>query len=160
MSVETRSAAPETRWVARAARVWAPLFCATVARAQSPAADSVVKLDSAWARSYAVHDTALAEALFATDLVVVGGNGSLKNRQGELRDIRPQPGLRMHYFRTQEPAVRCYVGACTVVGIAEWEFEFNGRVDATRRRYSATWIRGGPLGWQLVTLHISPALAP
>jgi len=135
------------------------LACATVAQAQSPAMDSVARLDSAWARSYAVHDTATAQALFASDLVVVGGTGSLKNREGELRDVRPQTGLRMHYFRTQQVTVRCYTGACAVVGVAEWEFEFNGRVDATRRRYSATWVRGGPLGWQMVTLHISPALA-
>ena len=136
------------------------LMCASVATAQSSAADSVARLDSAWARSYAVHDTAVAQALFASDLVVVGGNGSLKNRDAEMRDIRPQAGLRMHYFRTRDVDVRCYAGACAVVGIAEWEFEFNGRVDATRRRYSATWIRGGPLGWQMVTLHISQALAP
>ena len=124
------------------------------------AADSVARLDSAWARSYAVHDTATARDLFAADLVVVGGNGFLKNRDGELRDVRPQPGLRMHYFRTVEAATRCYTGVCSVVGIAEWEFEFNGSVSATRRRYSATWVRGGPLGWQMVTLHIGAAVAP
>ena len=135
------------------------LFSPSVARAQSAAADSVARLDSAWARSYAVHDTAKAQAIFAADLMVVGGNGSLKNREGEMRDIRPQPGLRMHYFRTSSVSVRCYPGACAVVGVAEWEFEFNGRVDATRRRYSATYVRGGPLGWQMVSLHISPALA-
>jgi hypothetical protein len=136
------------------------VFDATTVRAQSSAKDSVARLDSAWARSYAVHDTALAQALFANDLVVVGGNGALKNREGELRDIRPQAGLKMHYFRTQDVQIRCYTGACAVVGVAEWEFEFNGRVDATRRRYSATWIRGGPRGWQMVSLQISPALGP
>ena len=140
------------------AMLCAVLPCATAVQAQSAAADSVARLDSAWARSYAVHDTVRAQAIFASDLIVVGGNGSLKNRDGELRDVRPQPGLRMHYFRTTEVTVRCYTGACAVVGVAEWEFEFNGRVDATRRRYSATWVRGGPLGWQMVTLHISPAL--
>ena len=125
---------------------------------QSPAVDSIARLDSAWARSYAVHDTATALAIFASDLVVVGGNGALKNREGELRDIRPQAGLKMHYFRTSEVTIRCYASACAVVGVAEWEFEFNGRVDVTRRRYSATWVRGGPRGWQMVTLTISPAL--
>ena len=140
--------------------VFAAMAFATVAQAQSPAADSVARLDQAWARSYAVHDTATAQALFAADLVVVGGNGGLKNREGELRDIRPTPGLTMHYFRTTDVAIRCYSGACTVVGVAEWEFEFNGRVDATRRRYSALYVRGGPLGWQMVTLTISTALAP
>lgn len=147
-----------TRAMAQAAVMGIVLTCPTLARAQSPVADSVARLDSAWAHSYAVHDTATAQALFAPDLVVVGGNGSLKSREGELRDVRPQAGLTMHYFRTQEATVRCYPGTCTVVGVAEWEFEFNGRVDATRRRYSATWVRGGPLGWQMVTLHISPAL--
>ena len=131
---------------------------ATTALAQSPAADSVARLDQAWARSYAVHDTAAAQDLFAPDLVVVGGNGSLKDREGELRDVRPQAGLVMHYFRTGDVQVRCYAGSWVVVGVAEWEFEFNGRVDATRRRYTAVWIRGGPLGWQMVSLHISPAL--
>ena len=140
------------------AMVCVVLACPAVTRAQSPPADSVRRLDSAWARSYAVHDTAMAQALFAADLVVVGGNGSLKNRDGELRDVRPQAGLRMHYFRTRDVAVRCYPGVCAVVGVAEWEFEYNGPVDATRRRYSATWARGGALGWQMVTLHISPAL--
>ena len=47
--------------------------------AQSPI-DSVRRLDSAWARSYAIHDTALAHALFAPDLVVTGNNGTTKNR--------------------------------------------------------------------------------
>ena len=138
----------------------AVLWCAPGARAQSPVVDTIARLDSAWARSYAVHDTALAQALFAPDLVVVGGRGLLKNREGELRDVRPQAGLTMHYFRTHDVQVRCYPGACAVVGVAEWEFEFNGRVDTTRRRYSATWIPGGPLGWKMVTLHISPELPP
>lgn len=148
----------------KAAKVGSELFVllslslASALAAQSPAADSVARLDSAWARSYAVHDTATALAIFAPDLIVVGGNGNLKNREGELRDIRPQAGLTMHYFRTSEVSVRCYGAACAVVGVAEWEFEFNGRVDATRRRYSATWVRGGPRGWQMVTLTISPAL--
>ena len=151
-------ALPRRRVLSVVVTTIAAVFGTTAADAQSSAADSVARLDSAWARSYAVHDTALAQALFAPDLVVVGGNGSLKNREGELRDIRPSVGLRMHYFRTQDVQIRCYSGACTVIGVAEWEFEFNGRVDATRRRYSATWIRGGPIGWQMVSLHISPAL--
>ena len=61
-------------------------------------------------------------------------------------------------FRTSGVTVRCYTAACAVVGVAEWEFEFNERTNTTRRRYSATYVRGGPLGWQMVSLHISPAL--
>ena len=122
--------------------------------------DSIARLDSAWARSYAVHDTALAMAIFTPEVLIVGGNGSMKSRDREMQDIRQQEGLRMHFFRTSNVIIECYAAACAVVGVAEWEFEYNGRVDRTRRRYSATWVRGGSLGWQMVSLHISPALAP
>jgi len=147
----------------RAARVWA--FClmpmsTVIGQARSPVVDSVAHLDSAWARSYAVHDTALAMSILAKDILIVGGNGTMKSRERELADIRPQPGLTMHYFRTGNVVIECYVQACVVVGVASWEFEYNGRVDATRRRYSATWVRGGPLGWQMASLHISQALNP
>lgn len=134
------------------------LLSATTAHAQSSAVDSIIRLDSAWARSYAVHDTVMAQAIFEKDLLVVGGNGTMKSRDAELRDIRPAPGLTMHYFRTKGADVHCYAAACAVVGVAEWEFEMNGAVSATRRRYSATWVRGGPKGWQMVSLHISQAL--
>ena len=133
---------------------------AAFGQARSPLVDSIAHLDSAWARSYAVHDTALAMALFAPELLIVGGNGSMKSRDRELQDIRPQEGLHMHFFRTSHVIIECYAAACVVVGVAEWEFEYNGRVDRTRRRYSATWVRGGSLGWQMASLHISPALAP
>src|SRR5262245_9917617 len=73
------------------------------------------RLDSAWARSYAVHDTALAKGIFPVDCVNISDNGSLKNREGELRDIRPQVGLKMHCFRMQDVQIRCYTGACAVV---------------------------------------------
>jgi len=131
---------------------------AGLAQGRSPAVDSVARLDSAWARSYAVNDTVLALGLFAPDLVVVSPSGIVKNRDTEMRDIRPTVGLKMHYFRTKEAAIRCYDSSCAVVGVAEWEFEFNGTVSATRRRYSAMWVRGGPLGWQMVTLTISNEL--
>ena len=87
------------------------------AAAQS-AVDSVRALDSAWARAYAIHDTTLALALFAPDLLVTSANGSLKSRTDELGDIRPQHGLRMQYFRTSGVEVRVYGRSAVVTGLA------------------------------------------
>ena len=126
------------------------------AAAQAPVS-LVRSLDSAWARSYATHDTALAMQLFADDLVMTGGNGALKTKAQELGDIRPTQGLRMHFFRTGDVQVRCYTDSCVVTGLAEWEFTYNERVSSTRRRYTAVYVRGGPLGYQVVALHIGPA---
>jgi hypothetical protein len=86
-----------------------PLFAAVNGAAAQSAVDSVRVLDSAWARAYATHDTTLALALFAPDLVVASANGSLKSREDALGDVRSQPGLRMQYFRTSEVDLRVYV---------------------------------------------------
>lgn len=125
-----------------------------------PALDSLRTLDSAWARTYATHDTALAIALLAPDLVVTSASGALKDRAGELGDIRPFPGLVMRFFRTSDVRPRVHGETGVVTGLAEWEFTLNGRVNTMRRRYTAVYARGGPLGWRLVALHIGLAPAP
>ena len=121
------------------------------------ATDSIRTLDSAWARAYATHDTSMAQALFARDLVVTSASGALKDREGEMADIRPLPGLQMHFFRTRDVVVHLHPAAAVVTGLAEWEFSYNGRVSSLRRRYTAVYVRGGPLGWQLAALHLGPA---
>jgi hypothetical protein len=130
------------------------LFLAMLA--QSPT-DSLRQVDSAWARSYATNDTVLAGKLFDDSLVVTGGNGLLRNKQGELADVRPAPGLVMNYFRTSDVRASAYGTAGVVTGLAEWSFSMNGRASAARRRYTAVYARGGPLGWRMVALHIGPA---
>jgi len=127
-------------------------------RAQSPV-DTLRMLDSAWARAYATHDTALALALFADDLVMTSSNGARKTKPDELRDVRPYAGLRMHYFRTTGVDIKVHGDAAIVVGVAEWEFTMEGRVSAYRRSYTAVYVRGGPLHWRIVGLHMGNAPA-
>jgi ketosteroid isomerase-like protein len=125
---------------------------------QTPS-DTLRSLDSAWARSYATNDTVLAGKLFDDSLVVTGGNGRLKNKKGEMADVGPTPGGQIHYFRTRDVVVKAYGGAGFVIGLAEWRYTFNGQTSDYRRRYTAVYARGGPLGWRMVALHIGPAPA-
>jgi len=134
-----------------------PLLAASTGAAGQSAVDSVRALDSAWARAYATHDTTLALALFAPDLIVTSANGSLKTRDAELGDIRVQPGLRMQYFRTSEVNVRVYGRSAVVTGLASWRFTFNERDSEVSRRYTAVFVAGGPLGWRMVALHMGRA---
>ncbi|HSE51988.1 MAG TPA: nuclear transport factor 2 family protein [Gemmatimonadales bacterium] len=134
-----------------------PLMGAANGAAAQSAVDSVRALDSAWARAYATHDTTLALALFAPDFVVTSANGSLKSRADELGDIRPQPGLRMHFFRTSDVNVRVYGRSAVVTGLASWRFTFNERDSEVSRRYTAVFVAGGPLGWRMVALHMGRA---
>lgn len=131
------------------------MFSLLVALVQT-SADSLRQLDSAWARSYATYDTALANKLFDDSLFVTSGNGRIKDKKGEMADVGPaQPGFQIHYFRTSD--VRVQPRAGVVTGLAEWSWTFNGRTNVTRRRYTSVYARGGPLGWRMVALHIGPA---
>lgn len=120
--------------------------------------DTLRNLDSAWARSYATNDTVLAGKLFDDSLIVTGGNGRLKGKRGELADVGPSRGLTIHYFRTRDVIAREYGTAGVVIGLAEWSWTFNGVTNSTRRRYTAVYVRGGPLGWKMVSLHIGQGL--
>ena len=118
------------------------VFLAALAHsaAAQTAKDTLLKLDSAWARSYATSDTGLASKLFDDSLIVTSGNGRLKDKKGEMADVGPaQPGFQIHYFRTSDVRVRPVAGAVT--GLAAWSSTFNGRTAPTRRRYTAVGQR-------------------
>ena len=142
----------------RPALVAAVLVLATSSSAQSTEA-SVRRADSAWARSYAEHDTVTARALFDDRLIVTSGAGTIKTKDGELADVRPTAGLQMHFFRTSEQQVRMLGTSAVVAGLAEWSFAYNGRTSTVRRRYTAVYAQGGQLDWTMVALHIGPAPA-
>lgn len=120
------------------------------------AVDSVRALDSAWARSYATHDTALAAAVFSDRLFMTSSDGRVKDKAMEMGDVRPSADLKMEYFRTTDVRVETFAGAGVVMGVAEWAFTYRGQRSEWRRRYAAVYVRGGPLGWQMASLHMGP----
>lgn len=122
--------------------------------AVAQATDSVRALDARWAGAYASHDTALALAIMSPQFVMTSTNGSQKDRVAELNDVRASAGYTVQYFRSADVKVQAYENAAVVTGRLEWSTISNGRASETRRRYTATWVRGGPLGWQLVALHV------
>jgi ketosteroid isomerase-like protein len=124
---------------------------------QSVAVRELAHLDSVWARNYATNDTATALQLMHDNFYMTSTNAAIKNRDGELRDIRLDPRLRMKYFTTQQMQTRVYGSAAVVTGIAEWSFDMGGNTRTARRRYTAVYLKGGPLGWQLLSLHMALA---
>ena len=136
------------------------LVAATGVAAQSPSVDQIRALDSIWTRSYFTHDTVAAKSVLSPEIFITATNGSFKNRDAELNDVREYPGTTVNYFRSTDVTVRPYQGTAVVTGQLEWETAANGRASATRRRYTAVYAPGGPRGWQMVVLHIGAAAAP
>jgi ketosteroid isomerase-like protein len=132
---------------------------ANAVSAQSPAQSSsdiatIRRLDSLWAQMYARHDTVMARSLYAEDLVFTSANGNQKNREQELADVRPHPGLVMDYFRTTPTQIRVHDGAAVVTGTAEWRFTWNGQTREVKRAYSIMYSKGGPLRWRILAVHM------
>ncbi len=137
----------------------AALCLAASPLAAQTASDSVRALDRALAQAYAVHDTTTAQSLLTRDILITNSAGAVKTREQELNDIRPAAGLVMRYFRTQNVDVHVHGNSATVIGVAEWEFNQGAQTRSFTRRYTATYGRGGPLGWQITALHFFPAPA-
>jgi ketosteroid isomerase-like protein len=149
-----REIAPRAWWADEAPPAPAGLTGGT---RNSAAVDTARALDSAWARSYATHDTVLAATLFSDRLMVTSADGRMKDKAAELADIRPAAGLHMHHFPTSDVRTEPFPGTAVVTGVADWAFRYNGQENALRRRYTAVYVRGGVLGWQLVALHLGRA---
>lgn len=134
------------------------LSAASVVEAQSPV-DTIRRLDSLWARMYQTHDTTFARKLYADDLIWTMVNGNVKDKRAEMADVAPTAGLVMDYFRTSGVEIRELAGseAALVTGIAGWKFTMNGRSSEVARRYTHVYVRGGPLGWQIVAVHMGQA---
>jgi len=125
-----------------------------VTLAQQSPESQIRRLDSLWARMYAQHDTALALQLYAEDLEFTSSTGTRKNRSQELGDVRAQPGLVMHFFRTTPSDIIVRDSTATVTGSAEWRFAWGGSPRDIRRSYTMVYSRGGPLGWQIRTVRM------
>lgn len=134
------------------------LGASSVTEAQSPEA-TIRRLDSLWARMYQTHDTAFARKLYADDLVWTAVNGSIKDKRTEMTDVAAAEGLVMDYFRTSVVSVRTPAGsgAAVVTGLAEWKFTMNGQSSEVARRYTHVYVRGGPLGWQILAVQMGQA---
>lgn len=135
--------------------VFVALLCAPAALYSQ--ADSIRRLDSLWARMYQTHDTVTAAQLYADELVFTATQGNLKTKAQEMADVRPYPGMTVDYFRTSGADVRVYASAAVVTGQAEWKFTTNRNVSEVKRRYTMVYTRGGPLGWQIVAVHMGRA---
>ena len=118
---------------------------------------AVRALDARWANAYATHDTAFAQQLMSDDFVMTSTNGGLKDRATELRDVAGDASSTLHYFRSSDVDVRTHGAAAVVTGRLEWSFTHNGQTNDVARRYTASYVRGGPLGWRMVALHVGRA---
>lgn len=115
--------------------------------------------DAVWARANASGDIEAIQRLFHPALIVVSGAGAIRTRDQELDEIRPNPAMTTHFFRTDDVSVRMCGAAALVVGHARWRITYQGRDIDHSRRYTSIYSRRNGL-WQMMHLQVSGRMPP
>ena len=124
------------------------------ARRHGAAEQQILALNRAWADAMVRGDMATLESLFADDLIVTSGDGTLRDKAGELADVKPTPDLTTYFFNTEDVRVRVYKDAAVLTGRAKWRISFKGRDIDNERRYTSVYVKQQGR-WRMVALHIS-----
>lgn len=119
----------------------------------------ILKLNQLWADSIVRGDVAALDRLFADDMVITAGNGTVRDKAGEIDDLRPSTDIKTYFFNTDDVRVRVYKDAAVVTGRAKWRINLKGRDIDNERRYTHVYVRQRG-SWRIVAQHISRIAQP
>ena len=133
----------------------------TLAEAQDKKPDSankaeqeVAALNREWADAIAKGDMATLDRLFAEDMTVTSGSGTVRNKAQEMDDVRPSADIKTYYFNTDDVRVRVYGDSAVVTGRAWWKINFKGKDADNERRYTLVFVKQQGR-WQIVAQQLS-----
>lgn len=126
----------------------------------SKMAQQVMELNIAWAEAITKGDAATLDSLFADDMIVTAGNGTLRDKAGEIKDAAGAPDPEFQWtnpFTTTEVRVKVYGETAVVTGLAKWGFKYKGQQINNERRYTHTYVRQNGK-WRIVAQQTSSNL--
>ena len=135
---------------------------AASAAAQTPgktdrAAREILALDREWADAMVRGDRAALDRIFSDDLIVTSGDGTLRDKKGEMGDGGPD--VKTYFFNTEDLRVRVYGGAAVLTGRAKWRINIQGRDIDHERRYTCVYARERGR-WRMVAMQLTRIQPP
>lgn len=120
----------------------------------SNAEKEVFAANKAWADAQAKGDLDALDKIFHNDLIVTSGNGTLRDKKGELADQKPTPDFKVHFFNTEDVRVKVYDKTAIVTGHAKWRVNYQNRDLDHERRYTSVYVKEDGR-WQMVALQVT-----
>lgn len=114
----------------------------------------ILALNRAWAEAMVDGNMGALERIFADDLVVTTGNGTVRGKAEELKDVMPSPDLKTYFFNTEDVRVRVYKDAAVLTGHAKWRINYKGTDIDHERRYTSMYVKQKGR-WQMVALQLT-----
>lgn len=108
------------------------------------AEQQLLELNQKWADAINKGDAAALDRLFADDIVVTAGNGTIRDKAGEIKDAAGATDPEFNWtqpFATEDLRVRVYQDAAVVTGRAKWGFKYKGQEANNERRYTHTYVK-------------------
>ncbi len=124
---------------------------------QGEAEREILSLNREWADAMVRGDRAALERIFSDDLIVTSGDGTLRDKKGELGDGGPE--IKTYFFNTDDLRVRVYGGAAVITGRARWRINYKGRDIDNERRYTCVYAKERGR-WRMVAMHLTRVAAP
>ncbi|HST21773.1 MAG TPA: nuclear transport factor 2 family protein [Blastocatellia bacterium] len=121
---------------------------------KSEAEQEVTALNRAWADAIVRGDMEALDRLFASDMTVTSGNGTIRNKAQEMDDLRPSADIKTYFFNTEDVRVRVFGNGAMVTGHAKWKINLKGRDIDNERRYTLVFVKQDGR-WQIVAQQLS-----
>ncbi|MGA9994044.1 MAG: nuclear transport factor 2 family protein [Pyrinomonadaceae bacterium] len=137
-------------------------------RAEKPSKieQEILKLNQSWADAITHGDMKTLDALFADEMIVTSGSGMVRDKAGELNDLRPSPetttppsSQNTNPFKTDDVRVRAYKDSAVLTGRAKWKFTYQGREIDNQIRYTHVYVKQQG-SWRIVAQHVSRIAQP
>lgn len=132
----------------------------SVLSAQTTKAEKeVLAVNQAWAEAQTKGDLDALDKIFHHDLIVTSGNGTTRDKKGELADMKPSPDFKTYFFNTEDVRVKVYDKSAVVTGHAKWRINFKGKDIDHERRYTCVYVKQNGR-WQMVALQVTRIVRP
>ena len=117
----------------------------------------ILALNREWADAMVRGDREALGRIFSDDLIVTAGDGTLRDKKGEMGDGGPE--IKTYFFDTGDLRVRVYGGAAVVTGHARWRINYRGRDVDNERRYTCVYARERGR-WRMVAMQLTRVPPP
>jgi ketosteroid isomerase-like protein len=117
----------------------------------------ILALNREWASAMVRGDRAALERIFSDDLIVTSGDGTLRDKKGEMGDGGAE--IKTYFFNTEDVRVRVYEGAAVLTGHAKWRINVGGRDIDHERRYTCVYAREKGR-WRMVAMQLTRIAPP
>lgn len=105
------------------------------------AEQEVLARNQAWCDAIVKGDKAQLENLLDDDFIITSGDGNLRDKAAELKDLLPTEDLKTLFFRTEQLRVRVYGDSAVLTGRAVWRINYKGREIDNERRFTSLFVK-------------------